>query len=113
VQLRYYDHDGERQTGGVFATRSAAFAHYRDAIEPRLRGERPELTLAELVELYLERHTAVGERDVAVSAGRVDEPSRRLSIVRPRTSSSGWPASSRHGGPSCPSGRRLLPVCRP
>jgi integrase len=58
-QLRYYDNDGERQTAGSFPTRSAAFAHYRDVIEPMLRGERPELTLAELVDVYLERHAAI------------------------------------------------------
>jgi integrase len=62
VQLRYYDADGERQTGGVFDTRTAAFAHYRHVIEPRLRGEAPELTLAELVDLYLERHAALVRR---------------------------------------------------
>jgi hypothetical protein len=27
-QLRYYDNQGNRQTGGSFPTRSAAFAHY-------------------------------------------------------------------------------------
>lgn len=59
VQLRYYDADGERQTGGVFDTRSAAFKHYRDVVEPQLRGETPELTLAELVERYLSRHEAI------------------------------------------------------
>ena len=39
----------------------AALAHYRDVIEPQLRGEPaplPELTLAEFVQLYLERHAA-------------------------------------------------------
>jgi integrase len=57
VQLRYYDENGERQTGGVFPTRSAAFAHYRDVIEPRLNGEPDrDVTLAEFVELYLGRH---------------------------------------------------------
>jgi hypothetical protein len=38
-QLRYYDQDGERRTGGSFPTRSAAFQHYRDVVEPMLRGE--------------------------------------------------------------------------
>jgi hypothetical protein len=35
--------------------------HYRGSIEPRLNGAEPvpELTLSELVELYLERHAAV------------------------------------------------------
>jgi integrase len=58
-QLRYYDAAGARKNGGVYATRSAAFAHYRDVIEPRLRGEQPEMTLDQLVEVYLERHGAV------------------------------------------------------
>jgi integrase len=60
-QLRYYDGDGTRHTGGTFASKSAAMQHYRDVIEPRLNGTeaQPELTLSELVELYLERHAAV------------------------------------------------------
>jgi integrase len=61
-QLRYYDAEGERKTGGVFASKTAALDHYRDVIEPRLNGEPEpprELTLAELVEVYLERHAAV------------------------------------------------------
>jgi integrase len=62
-QLRYYA-DGERQTGGTFPSKSAAMTHYRDVIEPRLNGAEPvpELTLAELVDLYLERHAAVVRR---------------------------------------------------
>jgi integrase len=64
-QLRYYDNDGERHTAGSFATRSAAFAYFRDVVEPRLRGE-PEpardLTLAEFADLYLDRHAAGGAR---------------------------------------------------
>jgi integrase len=60
IQLRYYDEHGGRRTAGVFQSRSAAFAHYRDVIEPRLRGEEPmpELTLDELVAVYLDRHAA-------------------------------------------------------
>jgi integrase len=60
-QLRYYDRDGNRHTGGAFPTRSAAFAHYRDTIEQRLLGAEPshEMTLSELVEVYLDRHAAV------------------------------------------------------
>ncbi|HKF79557.1 MAG TPA: hypothetical protein VKB17_01885, partial [Thermoleophilaceae bacterium] len=44
-----------------FDSKSAALAHYRDVIEPELRGDpvpAPDLTLAELVEVYLERHAA-------------------------------------------------------
>jgi hypothetical protein len=61
VQLRYYDNEGERQTGGVFDTKTAALDYFRNEIEPRLNGTAPkrDLTLAELVELYLERHAAV------------------------------------------------------
>jgi integrase len=58
-QLRYYTDQGEHRSGGVFPTKSAAFAHYRDVIEPRLRGEPetpPELLLSGLVDVYLERH---------------------------------------------------------
>jgi integrase len=58
--LRYYDAAGTRRRKSPFPSRSAALAHYRDVIEPQLRGEVPavELTLAELAELYLERHAA-------------------------------------------------------
>jgi integrase len=44
-----------------FPSKSAALQYFRDVIEPELRGETPaapELTLAELVDLYLERHAA-------------------------------------------------------
>jgi integrase len=40
----------------VFETRSAAFTHYRNVIEPQLRGETAPLTLRQLVDVYLERH---------------------------------------------------------
>lgn len=59
--LRYYDADGKRRRKSPFPSRSAALAHYRDVIEPQLLGEPvplPELTLGELVPLYLERHAA-------------------------------------------------------
>src|SRR5215218_10605458 len=59
--LRYYDENGARRRKSPFPSKSAALAHYRDVIEPQLRGESvpaPELTLAELVEVYLERHAA-------------------------------------------------------
>jgi integrase len=59
--LRWYDADGTRRRKSPFPSRSAALAHYRDVIEPVLRGEAvpmPELTLGEFVPLYLERHAA-------------------------------------------------------
>jgi integrase len=63
-QLRYYDNDGQRQTGGVFVTRSEAWKYFRHVIEPRLNGASPhtELTLVEFCELYLERHAAGARR---------------------------------------------------
>jgi integrase len=60
--LRFYDEDGKRQRVSPFPTKSAALAHYRDEIEPKLRGETPtlpDLTLAEFVDLYLDRHAAI------------------------------------------------------
>jgi hypothetical protein len=59
VQLRYYGNDGEHRSGGVFATKSAAYQHFRDTIEPMLLGTRAELTLAELVDLYVKRHESI------------------------------------------------------
>ena len=59
--LRYYDREGVRRRTSPFPTKHAALAHYRDVIEPQLRGEAPpvaDLTLAGLVDLYLERHAA-------------------------------------------------------
>src|SRR5215216_5015852 len=59
--LRYYDENGARRRKSPFPSKSAALAHYRDVIEPQLRGEpvaMPELTLGEFVPLYLERHAA-------------------------------------------------------
>jgi integrase len=59
--LRYYDAVGVRRRKSPFPSRSAALAHYRDVIEPELRGEPaplPALTLAEFVPIYLERHAA-------------------------------------------------------
>ncbi len=59
--LRYYDQVGVRRRQSPFPSKSAALAYYRDVIEPQLRGESvamPELTLTELVDLYLERHAA-------------------------------------------------------
>jgi integrase len=59
--LRFYDAAGERRRKSPFPSKSAALTYYRDVIEPELRGDAPalpELTLAELVDLYLERHAA-------------------------------------------------------
>ena len=73
--LRWYDVEGVRRRKSPFQSKSAALAHYRDHIEPRLRGEPeplPELTLAELIDVYLERHTAaVRSRTIATLRERL------------------------------------------
>lgn len=59
--LRYYDTQGVRRRKSAFPSKSAALAHYRDIVEPQLRGDpvaTPQLTLAEFVPIYLERHAA-------------------------------------------------------
>ena len=64
--LRYRDRDGNRvRTKEKFPSRTAALNHYRDVIAPMLRGEHPrvELTLSELVEVYLVRHAAGNVRN--------------------------------------------------
>jgi integrase len=79
--LRYYDRDGvRRRTKEKFPSRSAAFQHYRDVIEPQLRGEpapadRPD-TFADLVPVYLARHAA------SVRQRTIDTLRERLSHQR-------------------------------
>jgi len=73
--LRYYDAVGKRRRKSPFPSRSAALKHYRDVIEPQLRGDvvaLPELTLAEFVDVYLERHAvAVRGRTIAILRERL------------------------------------------
>jgi integrase len=109
--LRYYDASAARRRKSPFPSKSAALAHYRDVIEPMLRGEpaaMPELTLSELVELYLERHAAsvrprtivtLRERLVHATAAFGDEPLRDLELMAGEIAS--WqarlPERSRYG----------------
>lgn len=83
--LRYYDQEGVRRRKSPFPSKSAALAHYRDVVEPQLRGEpapAPELTLAELVELYLERHAAsVRPRTIATLRERLVHATRAFGDV--------------------------------
>ncbi|MGH2869035.1 MAG: tyrosine-type recombinase/integrase [Solirubrobacteraceae bacterium] len=83
--LRYYDVDGSRRRKSPFATKSAALSHYRDVVEPRLRGEAeplPELTLAEFVPLYLERHAAsVRPRTILTLRERLVHATRAFGAV--------------------------------
>lgn len=109
--LRYYDASGVRRRKSAFPTKSAALRHFRDVIEPELRGDpvaRPELTLAELVELYLERHaaavrprtiTTLRERLAHALAAFGDVPLRDLERMSDEIA--GWqarlPDRARHG----------------
>jgi integrase len=59
--LRYYDNDGvRRRTREKFKSATAARRHFREVIEPQLRGERPQTqhTLATFAPIFLERHGA-------------------------------------------------------
>src|SRR5262245_16672549 len=61
-QLRYYDANGARKTGGSFPSKSAALDHFRDTIEPRLHSGGPDrdLTFAAFVaDVYLPRHSKI------------------------------------------------------
>jgi integrase len=104
--LRYYDADGVRRRRSPFPSKSAALAHFRDVIEPQLRGDpapMPELTLAELVRVYLERHGAVVcPRTIATLRERLrhavaaygDVPLRELE--RMASEIAGWRARQPH-----------------
>src|SRR5436189_5187185 len=76
-QLRYYDREGRRRSGGAFSSKSAALSHYRDVLEPELDGRqvRPDLTLQQLADLYLERHILVrNDRTVRTIKARLKRP---------------------------------------
>jgi integrase len=83
--LRWYDRDGVRRRKSPFPSQSVARQYYRDVIEPELRGEpapMPELTLAELVDIYLERHAAsVRPRTVATLRERLAHATRAFGEV--------------------------------
>src|SRR5215216_2418598 len=83
--LRYYDLNGTRRRKSPFPSKSAALSHYRDVVEPQLRGEpvsMPEITLAELVDLYLERHAAsVRPRTIAELRKRLRYATRAFGDV--------------------------------
>jgi len=73
--LRWYDENGVRRRKSLFPSKTAALNHYRDVIEPRLRGEHAsiaDVTLAQFVEVYLERHSvAVRGRTIAILRERL------------------------------------------
>src|SRR4051812_8832644 len=68
--LHWYDAEGNRRRKSPFPSKSAALAHYRDVIEPDLRGDpapMPDLTLAEFAPMFLDRHAATGVRPRTIS----------------------------------------------
>ena len=83
--LRYYDAAGVRRRKSTFPSKSAALAHFRDVIEPQLRGEvaqLPELTLSEFVPVYLERHgSAVRAKTVQTLRERLGYAERAFGSV--------------------------------
>ena len=86
--IRFYGPDGKRHKQSPFPSRSAAFAWFRDVIEPQLRGEPapiPELTFSAFVALYLERHAAdVRPRTIVTLTERLRHAERRFGDVRLR-----------------------------
>jgi integrase len=77
-QLRWYDRKGVRHSGGAFPTKSEAWNHYRDVIEPELHGRpaaRRDLTLSELVDTFLERHETIAQpATIATLRNRMKRP---------------------------------------
>ena len=77
-QLRYYDSKGGHRSGGAFPTKSEAWAHYRDVIEPDLNGRpaaRRDVTLSELADTFLDRHGKVAQpRTVDTLRNRMKRP---------------------------------------
>jgi hypothetical protein len=76
VAAPYYDRKGVRHSGGAFPSKSEAWNHYRDVVEPELLGRpaaRRDLTLTQLVDAFLERHTAT-PRTITTLRGRLSRP---------------------------------------
>jgi integrase len=77
-QLRYYDRKGVRHSGGAFPTKSEAWSHYRDVIEPELSGRvclRRDVTLMQLVDTFLERHGKIANpRTIRTLRERLKRP---------------------------------------
>jgi integrase len=87
-RLRYYLPSGERKSKQPFSSKSAAWAWFREHIEPLFNdglAPLPELTLAEFVPLYLERHAAVVQpRSIRTLRERLPHATRAFGDVRLR-----------------------------
>jgi integrase len=76
-QLRYYDSKGAHRSGGAFSTKSEAWAHYRDVVEPELHGRvvRRDVTLSKLVDTFLDRHSKIANpRTIRTLRERLKRP---------------------------------------
>ena len=71
-RLRWYDAEGKRRSKQPFPSKSAAWTWYRENVEPQLGAPavNRDLTLAEFIPLYLERHGATGVRQRTISTLR-------------------------------------------
>jgi integrase len=86
--LRYRDNQGTRRRVSPFPTKAAALEHYRTVIAPQLRGEepsKPDLTLTEFCDLFLERHAATRRpRTIVLLRERLAYATRAFGDVRLR-----------------------------
>jgi integrase len=84
--LQYRDAAGKRQRKSPFPSKSAALTHFRDVLQPAIRGDAvalPDLTLAEFVPLYLERHGAgVRQRTIQTLRERLRHATADFGSVR-------------------------------
>ena len=69
----------------AFKSKSAAWAYFRDHVEPELSGEiptKPDLTLSEFVVMYLERHSAnVRPRTIGILTERLRHAERSFGKI--------------------------------
>jgi hypothetical protein len=83
--IRYYDANGIRRKQSPFPSKSAAFAWFREQVEPTLRGEvppKPDATLSEFVVLYLDRHSAeVRSRTISTLRERLSHAERKFGNI--------------------------------
>jgi hypothetical protein len=97
-QLRYYDSKGGRRSGGAFSTKSEAWAHYRDVVEPELNGRpaaRRDLTYSQLVEVFLERHAIVAKpRTITELRWRLKQSEEKFGEIPLGPSWKAWPTRS-------------------
>ena len=57
--VRWWEHDGKRGHRSGFASKSAALAHFRDVVRPRLASASsvdPSTTLTAFIDIYLAAH---------------------------------------------------------